>query len=76
MSAWAELVERLIAAGHPDPLSYTPTQAAAYAELAERRRLREFGDAYSIQRVATAAGMGALKKEDEDKFVASLEPED
>jgi hypothetical protein len=76
VSAWAELVERLIAAGHPDPLSYTPVQAVAYGELAERRRQREAGDAYTIQRNAAAAAFGSMKAEDEKAFVKALDPDE
>jgi hypothetical protein len=76
VSDWATLVERLIATGHADPWEYTPTQAMAYAELAERRTARAHGDAYTIQRNAVAVAMGALKKEDEQKFLDALDPED
>lgn len=55
MSAWAALVERLIAAGHPDPLQYTPEQAVAFDRLAQVRRKAERQDAYLIARNAAHA---------------------
>lgn len=67
MSAWAALVERLLAAGHPDPLEYTVGQAVAYDRLAQERRRQELGDAYIIARAAAHAD------QDNDKqFRASL----
>lgn len=55
MSEWAALVERLMAAGHSDPLEYTPAQAFAYGLLADERRRQEMQDAYIIARTAAHA---------------------
>ena len=55
------LVERLIAAGHPDPWSYSPRQAAAYAQLAARRARTDLRDGYLIARAAHHADEKADK---------------
>lgn len=65
MSAWAAVVERLIAAGHEDPMSYTPEQAVAFAELADRRRKRELLDLYQTMKTAAGVGFGGSKEADE-----------
>jgi hypothetical protein len=67
VSAWAALVERLVASGHPDPLEYTVGQAVAYDRLAQERRKQELGDAYLVARCAAHAD-----EEHDKQFRASL----
>lgn len=66
MSVWAALVERLKAAGHADPLEYTPQEAVAYGLLADERRRQELRDAYLVARNAAHADkdMDAKFRED------------
>lgn len=71
MSGWAALVERLIAAGHPDPLEYTVGQAMAYDSLAQERLRQEKGDAYLIA-YSAAHVVANGDKEYDKKFRASL----
>lgn len=70
MSPWAALVERLIAAGHPNALDYIPQQAIAFDTLAQSRRRIEMHDSYSISRLAHYAD-----KKVEEKFLKGLKEE-
>ena len=60
-SGWARVISDLIAAGHADPLSYTPRQAAAHLRILTEREKDNRAADFSITRAAMWADGKAAK---------------